>query len=89
MNPIKAIKCHFAGHIIDTSESLVKTYMIDDRNWLCKCHRCGVYIMHDGAMSGMSVPMTKKQALETAAEFIAEIHRVNDTLENVKERVNS
>lgn len=89
MKRIKSIICLFKGHVINTSESLVKDYMIDSRNWLCKCHRCGVYIMHDGAMSGMSVPMTKKQALETAAEFIAEVQRINDTLENVKERVNS
>ena len=43
--------------------------MIDKRNWLCKCHRCGLYIMHDGAISNGSVILTESQALRVKTEF--------------------
>ena len=52
-NALKFMACIFKGHIVNPDESLVRDYMLDERNWLCKCHRCGIYIMHDGAMSGL------------------------------------
>lgn len=65
----KTIVCLFKGHIIDPSESIVGDTMIDKRNWLCKCHRCGLYIMHDGAISNGSVILTESQALRVKTEF--------------------
>lgn len=66
---LNAIVCVFKGHEIDPDESIVGDTMIDKRNWLCKCHRCGLYIMHDGAMSGQSIVMTKREAYEIKREF--------------------
>ena len=65
----KTIVCLFKGHIIDPNESIVGDTMIDKRNWLCKCHRCGLYIMHDGAISNGSVILTESQALRVKTEF--------------------
>ena len=65
----KTIVCLFKGHIIDPNESIVGDTMIDKRNWLCKCHRCGLYIMHDGAISNRSVILTESQALRVKTEF--------------------
>lgn len=49
------IKCFFSRHcIIDTNESIVSGIMHDKRNFLCKCQRCGLYVMHDGAISGLT-----------------------------------
>lgn len=62
MTPLKAIICLFKGHDIDPDESII--VMKDKRNWLCQCHRCGLYEMHDGAISGMSVTLTKREAYE-------------------------
>ena len=66
---LKAIICLFKGHDVDPDESIVGDIMIDKRNWLCKCHRCGLYEMHDGAMSQMTITLTKSQALRTKMEF--------------------
>lgn len=66
---IKAIICLFKGHDIDPNESIVKDTMLDKRNWLCKCHRCGLYEMHDGAISQATITLTKRQALRTKMEF--------------------
>lgn len=61
MNLFKAIICHFKGHDIDPDESIIASgVMRDKRNWLCQCHRCGLYEMRDGAISGMSVTLTKR-----------------------------
>lgn len=73
----KTIVCLFKGHIIDPNESIVGDTMIDKRNWLCKCHRCGLYVMHDGAISNGSVILTESQALIVKTEFENEI-RAND-----------
>lgn len=61
--------CLFAGHNINTEESIVKDIMLDKRNWLCKCHRCGLYIMHDGATSGLTVAMTRRSAMKIKKEL--------------------
>ena len=66
---LKAVVCLFEGHDVDPDESIVGDIMRDKRNWLCKCHRCGLYEMHDGAISNMSITLTKSQALRTKMEF--------------------
>ena len=62
---LKAVVCMFKGHDIDPNESIVGDIMRDKRNWICKCHRCGLYEMHDGAISGLSITLTKSQAMRT------------------------
>ena len=79
MNLLKAVICLFKGHDIDPDESIVSGVMKDKRNWLCKCHRCGMYEMHDGAISGNSVTLTEKEAYEVKRDLeyqIAEIERI-------------
>lgn len=61
--------CLIKGHEIDPDESIVNDFMIDKRNWLCQCKRCGLYVMHDGAISGMSVTLTKRGAMNTKRDF--------------------
>lgn len=70
---IKLIICAFKGHKVDTSESLVGDIMLDKRNWLCKCHRCGMYVMHDGATSGGTITVTESQAKQIKMEFEMEM----------------
>ena len=66
---LKAFVCLFKGHDIDPNESIIGDIMTDKRNWLCKCHRCGLYEMHDGAISNKTITLTKSQALRTKMEF--------------------
>lgn len=68
--------CCIKGHDVNPSESLVRDYMLDERNWLCKCHRCGLYVMFVGAMSGLSITMFEREAKKTAAEFIDKFSEV-------------
>lgn len=70
MRVIGYIGCLFKGHDVYPSESLVGDVMIDKRNWLCECHRCGLYIAHDGASSGITVPMSRREAYKLKDEFI-------------------
>ena len=65
----RIIVCLLKGHDIDPDESIVGDIMIDKRNWLCKCHRCGLYEMHDGAISNSTITLTKSQALRVKMEF--------------------
>ena len=79
MNPLKAVICLFKGHDIDPDESIVSGVMKDKRNWLCQCHRCGLYEMRDGAISGGSVTLTKREAYKVKKDLeyqIAEIGRI-------------
>lgn len=79
MNLLKAIICLFKGHDIDPDESIVSGVMNDKRNWLCQCHRCGLYEMHEGAISGISATLTKRQAYKVKKDFeyqMAEIKRL-------------
>ena len=69
MNLLKAIICRIKGHDIDPDESIVSGVMKDKRNWLCQCHRCGRYEMHDGAISGNSVTLTEKEAYEVKRDL--------------------
>lgn len=65
------VKCFFSGHcIVDPSESIVGDIMIDKRNYLCKCHRCGLYVMHDGAISQHTIRfLSEKEALRIKRDF--------------------
>ena len=80
MNLLKAIICRLRGHDIDPDESIIASdVMKDKRNWLCQCHRCGLYEMHDGAISGISVTLTKREAYIVKRDIeyqIAEIERI-------------
>lgn len=80
MSPV----CFFVGHDINPEESIVKETMIDKRNWLCQCHRCGLYVMHDGAMSGLSCTMTKRSALGIKADFEQTFKRPISELEKAE-----
>ena len=73
MNWWKIIICLFKGHDVDPDESIVKDVVIDKRNWICRCHRCGFYEMHDGSPSGGSVTLTKSDAERTAMQFRRDI----------------
>lgn len=70
---LKAFVCLFKGHDIDPNESIIGDIMKDKRNWLCKCHRYGLYEMHDGAISNKTITLTKSQALRTKMEFERDI----------------
>ena len=70
---IKAIICMFKGHDIDPDESIVGDIITDKRNWLCRCHRCGLYEMHDGAILNKSITLTKSQAYRTKMELERDI----------------
>lgn len=72
---IKAIICMFKGHDIDPDESIVGDIMKDKRNWLCKCHRCGLYEMHDGAILNKTVTLTKSSAYRTKMELERDVSR--------------
>lgn len=66
---LKAVICLFKGHDINPDESIVRDIMTDKRNWLCKCHRCGLYEMHDGAISNQTITLTKSEAYRTKMEL--------------------
>lgn len=82
---LKAIICLFKGHDIDTDESIVGDIMIDKRNWLCKCHRCGLYEMHDGAISKGAITLTKSQAQRIKMEFEREAMNMMQWIERREE----
>jgi hypothetical protein len=86
---LKAIICLFKGHDIDPDESIVRDIMIDKRNWLCKCRRCGLYEMHDGAISQGTITLTKRQALRAKMEFERDVMNMSQWLENVGKEVTS
>ena len=66
---LKAVICLLKGHDINPDESSVGEIMIDKRNWLCKCHRCGLYEMRDGAISNKRITLTKSEAYRLKMEF--------------------
>lgn len=66
---LKAFICLFKGHDINPDESIVGNVMIDKRNWLCRCHRCGLYEMHDGAISNQTITLTESEAKRVKMEF--------------------
>lgn len=82
---LKAFVCLFKGHDIDPDESIVKGIMTDKRNWLCKCHRCGLYEMHDGAISNKTITLTESEAMRTKMEFERDILEFRRRLAERKE----
>lgn len=64
---LKSVICLFKGHDINPEESIVE--MADKRNWLCKCHRCGLYEMREGAISNSSITVREKTAMEIKRDF--------------------
>ena len=70
---LKAIICLIKGHDIDTDESIISETMRDKRNWLCKCKRCGYYLMHDGALSGLTILLNEKEAYQLKQDFENEV----------------
>ena len=82
---LKAVVCMFKGHDIDPNESIAGDIMRDKRNWICKCHRCGLYEMYDGAISGLSITLTKSQAMRTKLEFERDILNFRQSIEKRKE----
>ena len=76
MGVIGYIGCLFKGHNVYPSESLLGDVMIDKRNWLCRCHRCGLYIAHDGAISGTTISMSERKAYKLKDEFIVEFGKL-------------
>lgn len=83
---LKAIICLFKGHDIDPDESIIGDIMTDKRNWLCKCHRCGLYEMHDGAISQMSITLTKSQALRTKMDLERDMMNMRQWIERWERR---
>lgn len=73
---IKAIICLIKGHNIDIDESIVSATMRDKRNWLCKCKRCGYYVMHDGAISGLTILLNEKEANQLKNDFENDVARI-------------
>lgn len=56
--------CIFKGHLL--GNSIVNT--INTNNWLKRCSRCGLYVMH-GGFHDNSILLTKRQALKVKREF--------------------
>lgn len=84
MNLLKAFICLFKGHDINPDESIVGDVMKDKRNWLCQCHRCGLYEMHDGAICNSSITLTKSQAFRTKMEFERDVLEMRRRLNEQK-----
>lgn len=76
----KRLICLVKGHDIDPTESIIGDVMIDKRNWLCKCHRCGRYVMHDGAISGGTLTMSEGEAIRLKTEFVFEMLEFKRTM---------
>lgn len=81
---LKGVICLFKGHDINPDESIVGDIIMDKRNWICKCHRCGLYEMHDGAISHGSVTLTERQAFRTKMELEREMMHIRDMEEWMK-----
>ena len=60
---IKAILCMMAGHKLN-EPSIVNTLCTN--NWLKRCSRCGLYVMHGDIGS---ITLTKRRALRVKQEF--------------------
>ena len=85
---LKRIICLFKGHDIDPDESIVGDIMNDKRNWLCKCHRCGLYEMHDGAISQVTITLTESSALRTKMELERELLYIDQLMERIQNENN-
>ena len=81
---LKRLICGFKGHDPDPDDDLIEGIMNDPRNWLRRCKRCGRYVMHDGANSGLTVTLSESEAKQEAEglrreaeEFMREIERIS------------
>ena len=70
MTILKLPICWVKGHDVNPEESIVADIMPDRRNWLCQCHRCGLYVMNDGAISGMKITITEEEAVAFRFRFL-------------------
>lgn len=70
---LKRIICGLKGHEPDPDDDLIEGIMNDPRNWLRRCKRCGRYVMHDGAISGITLTLSEKEARQAAKDLEAEI----------------
>ena len=86
MKILKSIICVFKEHDVDPEESIVKDIMYDPRNWLCKCHRCGLYEMHDGAILNSSVTLTESEALRVKMDLERETMLIRKMIQTRRER---
>lgn len=74
MSVLKYPICLVKGHDIDLNENIMDGVLLDRRNWLCPCHRCGLYVMHDGAISGMTITVTESEAKKIKRELMREFN---------------
>ena len=70
---LKRIICGFKGHDPDPDDDLIAGFTNEPRNWMRRCKRCGRYIMHDGAISGITLTLSEKEARQAAKDLEAEI----------------
>lgn len=82
----KAVICLFKGHVVDPEETIIPE-MFDKRNWLCECHRCGLYVMHDGAISRGTITITKKMAEETKRDFERDMMEFRRRMDHAEEDI--
>ena len=59
---MKNLKCLFIGHKLE--KSIVNT--MNSNNWLKRCSRCGLYLMHGDIGT---VILTKSQAMKVKEDF--------------------
>jgi hypothetical protein len=78
MTMIQSIICRFKGHIVDPEENIVNVPGLDKRNWICRCHRCGMYLMHEGVYTNGTIVMNKSEAMRTKEEFEYEMRKFLD-----------
>ena len=70
---LKRLICGFKGHDPDPDDDLIAGFTNEPRNWMRRCKRCGRYIMHDGAISGITLTLSEKEARQVAKDLEAEI----------------
>ena len=73
---LKRIICGFKGHEPDPDDDLIAGIMNDPRNWMRRCKRCGCYLIHDGAISGLTVTLSESEAKQEAEELRREVERI-------------
>ena len=72
----KWIICGLKGHEPDPDDDLIAGFTNEPRNWMRRCKRCGRYVMHDGAISGLTVTLSEREAKQEAEEFRREVERI-------------
>ena len=72
----KWIICGLKGHDPDPDDDLIAGFTNEPRNWMRRCKRCRRYVMHDGAISGLTVTLSEREAKQEAEEFRREVERI-------------